>query len=101
MNTFTFHPEEITIELDKIHLNETNEQVLKQLLKEYTHVNILTKYKLPVDNKLLLYGHTGCGKTTTAKAIAKKLNKIINKSPHLRCKLAAAWADRPNSGIRN
>ncbi|WP_299103854.1 ATP-binding protein [uncultured Tenacibaculum sp.] len=90
MNTFTFHPEETTLELDKIQLNSINEKIIQQLLKEYTHVAILNKHKLTVDNKLLLYGHTGCGKTTTAKAIAKKLNKkivILNLSALVSSKL--------------
>jgi SpoVK/Ycf46/Vps4 family AAA+-type ATPase len=65
------------LELDKIHLSKTNRLELKQLLKEFKYVNILKEYKLPVDNKLLLFGHTGCGKTSTARAIAKQLNKKI------------------------
>ncbi len=68
---------EKTIKLSDIHLSETNKNTLNQLLKEFKHVNILNEYNLPVDNKLLLYGHTGCGKTTTAKAIAQKLDKKI------------------------
>ncbi|GFD83335.1 hypothetical protein KUL118_61970 [Tenacibaculum sp. KUL118] len=68
---------ETTIELDKIHLSDENKNTLHQLLKEFKHVAVLDRYKLPVDNKVLLFGHTGCGKTTTAKAIAKKLDKKI------------------------
>jgi SpoVK/Ycf46/Vps4 family AAA+-type ATPase len=65
------------IELDDIHLSDKNKSELNQLLKEFKHIKVLEEYKLPVDNKLLLFGHTGCGKTTTAKAIAKKLDKKI------------------------
>lgn len=68
---------ETTIELDEVHLSNENKNTLQQLLKEFKHVAVLNQYKLPVDNKILLFGHTGCGKTTTAKAIAKKLNKKI------------------------
>ncbi|CAM1367960.1 AAA family ATPase [Tenacibaculum soleae] len=68
---------ETTIKLSNIHLSAPNQIILKQLLKEFKYVNILNEYKLPVDNKLLLFGHTGCGKTTTAKAIAQVLNKKI------------------------
>lgn len=68
---------ETTIGLDEIHLSEENRGLLNQLLKEFKHVNILNQYNLPVDNKIFLFGHTGCGKTTTAKAIAKALNKSI------------------------
>jgi SpoVK/Ycf46/Vps4 family AAA+-type ATPase len=68
---------ESTIELNNIHLSAKNEIILKQLLKEFKYVNVLSEYGLPVDNKLLLFGHTGCGKTTTAKAIALALEKNI------------------------
>ncbi|MGQ3676749.1 AAA family ATPase [Tenacibaculum discolor] len=68
---------EITIELDEVHLSNENKNTLQQLLKEFKHVAVLNQYKLPVDNKILLFGHTGCGKTTTARAIAKKLDKKI------------------------
>lgn len=65
------------LELNNIHLSKTNKLELEQLLKEFKYLKTLERYKLPVDNKLLLFGHTGCGKTTTAKAIAKQLNKKI------------------------
>jgi len=69
--------DETTIELSNIHLSANNKIVLNQLLKEFKYVDVLNKYKLPVDNKLLLFGHTGCGKTTTAKAIAQEIDKKI------------------------
>ncbi len=69
--------EEIRLTLDKIHFSETNRDILDQLLKEFKHFGALKEYELPIDNKILLHGHTGCGKTATAKAIAKKLDKKI------------------------
>jgi len=67
----------VVITLEQIHFSENNKRALNQLLKEFKHIEALKKYNLPVDNKLLLFGHTGCGKTTTAKAIARALNKPI------------------------
>ncbi|MDO7138900.1 MULTISPECIES: AAA family ATPase [Flavobacteriaceae] len=68
---------ETTIELSNIHLSANNKIILNQLLKEFKYVDVLNNYKLPIDNKLLLFGHTGCGKTTTAKAIAQEIDKKI------------------------
>lgn len=77
LSDFILNPKEITLNLDQIHLSEANKNLLNQLLKDFKHIDILNAYNLPVDNKLFLFGHTGCGKTTTARAIAHALNKKI------------------------
>ena len=77
ISDFIINSKEPTISLDEIHLSDENKNALQQLLKEFKHVGILNQYQLPVDNKVFLAGHTGCGKTTTAKAIAKALDKKI------------------------
>ncbi|MDQ1089876.1 AAA family ATPase [Siphonobacter sp. SORGH_AS_1065] len=58
-------------------LDDTNRNLLNQLIKEYNYVEELRKYNLPVNNKIMLEGSSGCGKTTTAKAIATVLNKPL------------------------
>ncbi|NGY38717.1 AAA family ATPase [Flavobacterium sp. XN-5] len=65
------------VSLDDIFLNEYNQKQIQQLVKEHKYVDALTKYGLPVNNKILLEGNSGCGKTTTAKAIANALGKPI------------------------
>ena len=77
ISDFILNSNETTIGLDEIHLSDSNKNALNQLLKEFKHLEVLNQYKLPVDNKIFLFGHTGCGKTTTAKAIARALGKKI------------------------
>ena len=79
MSSFNFivPASQISISLNDIHLSEENSMQLERLLREFKHINVLQNYQLPVDNKVLLYGHTGCGKTTTAISIAKALHKKI------------------------
>ncbi|KQB40479.1 AAA family ATPase [Flavobacterium aquidurense] len=71
------------IVLDDLLFSEENKAALTQTIKEHQYLEELKKYNLKVDHKILLHGHSGCGKTTTAKAIATALNKnvvIINLS---------------------
>ena len=65
------------VSLDDVFLNHYNQKSIQQLIKEKKYVAELTKYGLPVNNKILLQGNSGCGKTTTAKAIANAIGKSI------------------------
>lgn len=66
-----------TVSLDEVILDKENHKSILQLIKEFNYVEELTKYGLPVNNKILLKGSSGCGKTMTAKAIANALGKKI------------------------
>lgn len=66
-----------TVSLEDVFLNTPNQENIQQLIKEHRFVEELTQYNLPVNNKILLQGNSGCGKTTTAKAIANALGKSI------------------------
>ncbi|UNZ00039.1 ATP-binding protein [Zhouia spongiae] len=65
------------VSLKDVFLDPENQKAVQQLIKEHKYIDELTRYGLPVNNKVLLYGNSGCGKTTTAKAIANALNKKI------------------------
>lgn len=67
--------EEVT--LNDVFLGNGNRDQLVQLIKEHTYVKELQEYGLPVNNKILLQGNSGCGKTMTAKAVANALGKNI------------------------
>lgn len=67
--------EEVT--LNDVFLEPTNKEQFKQLIKEHTYIKEIQEYGLPVNNKILLQGSSGCGKTMTAKAIANALGKNI------------------------
>lgn len=65
------------VELSDIFLSEDNRQQISQLIKEQKYADELLKYDLPINNKIFLFGNSGCGKTTTAKAIATALKKPV------------------------
>lgn len=76
--------------LNDIFLDEANKCNFVQLIKENTYQEELRKYGLPVNNKVLLHGKSGCGKTMSAKAIANALNKkilILNLSTVIRSRI--------------
>lgn len=65
------------VSLNDIFLDEANKQQFEQLIKEHKYIEELSQYGLPVNNKILLQGSSGCGKTMTAKAIAQASGKNI------------------------
>jgi SpoVK/Ycf46/Vps4 family AAA+-type ATPase len=65
------------VNLDDIIFEESGKLKLEQAIREHRFASELKEYGLPVDNKILLFGASGCGKTTTAKAIANALGKNL------------------------
>lgn len=65
------------VNLSDVFLTKNNRDSLVQLIKENTYSKELLEYGLPVNNKILLEGSSGCGKTMTAKGIATALGKNI------------------------
>ncbi|WP_199119935.1 AAA family ATPase [Pedobacter sp. ASV28] len=65
------------VSLNDIFLDKANRQKFEQLIKEHKYIEELSQYGLPVNNKILLQGSSGCGKTMSAKAIANALGKNI------------------------
>lgn len=64
--------------LNDVSLDNKNRSTCIQIIKENFYYEELSRYGLPVSNKILLQGASGCGKTITAKAMACELNKKIH-----------------------
>lgn len=73
---FVIHDKESML-FEDIFLSDENKNILNQIIKEHKYLPELSKYGLSADNKILFHGASGCGKTSTAKAIAKVLDKPI------------------------
>ncbi|MGN7787863.1 AAA family ATPase [Niabella sp. 22666] len=65
------------VRFDEVFMSASNRQQLLQLIKEHFYMAALKEYGLTVNNKLLLHGDSGCGKTLTAKAMANALGKRL------------------------
>jgi SpoVK/Ycf46/Vps4 family AAA+-type ATPase len=63
--------------LENLVLNDNTLEIFQNLIDEHKEIELLTKYNLPITNKLLLYGPSGCGKTLASYVIAGELKKMM------------------------
>lgn len=65
------------VNMEDLLLEESKKQILHNFIKEHKYAERLIELGLPVSNTLLLHGHTGCGKTFTARILAHELGKRL------------------------
>lgn len=65
------------VNLRDLFLSDENRAHIEQLIKEHRYREDLLSFGLPLTNKVLLHGSSGCGKTSTAKGIANALDKPL------------------------
>lgn len=89
MSTF-YYIDRSTISFEDFIASPEIKSHLMAFLNEQQFKHLFDQYKIPLSNKLLLYGDSGCGKTMTAKVIANHLNKklmIVNLATIISSKL--------------
>lgn len=50
---------------------------LDYFIKEHKQIDILQRFEIPVSNKIMFYGPTGCGKTLASYVLAGELSKMM------------------------
>lgn len=73
----TLRSKKNNLTLEELHLNPEVRAKINQLIEEYAYRDALSQLNIPIDNKILLHGHTGCGKTATANALGLALGKKV------------------------
>lgn len=70
-----YNPSEYT--MDNLVLSKFASEQLDNFVREHKEKELLTRFNLPLSNKLLLNGPSGCGKTMTAYVVAGELKKKL------------------------
>ncbi|AEW85456.1 ATP-binding protein [Flavobacterium columnare] len=63
--------------LSNIVIEDKVKQELEFFIEEHHRLDLLQQFNLPVSNKLLLHGSSGCGKTLASYVIAGELKKMM------------------------
>lgn len=63
--------------LENLVCNNKIKEQLEYFIKEHSSRELLNKYNLPISNKVLLHGSSGCGKTLASYVIAGELRKMM------------------------
>jgi len=62
---------------ENIVVEKTVKKQLDYFLMEHQSAELLRKFDLPISNKVLLHGESGCGKTLASYVIAGELKKMM------------------------
>lgn len=72
-NNQLYELSESKISLKDVVISEENDSIVKSLINEWTHIKELKAHGLSPNNRILLHGEPGTGKTKLAHAISNKI----------------------------
>lgn len=77
VNEFIIEKVTSDYQFENLITNTSVKNELKFFIEEHQRIELLRSFELPVANKILFHGHSGCGKTLASYVVAGELQKMM------------------------
>lgn len=77
VNEFIIEKVTSDYQFENLITNASVKNELKFFIEEHQRIDLLRSFELPVANKILFHGHSGCGKTLASYVVAGELKKMM------------------------